>query len=161
MLMARHPAKSRVSTFGRFLAAIVAPALLLSASVFAAENAEQQKEEEEVDVSGEWEIELEEPVVDTRPRMLLRQAGSKVTGFYKDEDSDMTMVVGEVEDSEVTLTVVVFVEDEDDLIITYEGTVAENEIIKGVVEFKQEGNDSEKEKSRFTLRKIRDIARSN
>lgn len=158
--MARNPSKPRVSTLNKCLAAIVAPAMLLSASVFAAENNGQKKDKEKVDVSGEWEIELEGPVDDTKPRMFLKQAGSKVTGNYKDEESDKTIVLGEVEGSEVTLKVVVFVEDEDNLIITYRGTVADNNIIKGEVEFKQAGNDSEKHKGPFTLTKIRDINRS-
>lgn len=95
--MARNPSKPRVSTLNKCLAAIVAPAMLLSASVFAAENNEQKKDKEKVDVSGEWEIELEGPVDDTKPRMFLKQAGSKVTGNYKDEESDKTIVLGEVE----------------------------------------------------------------
>jgi hypothetical protein len=155
--MARNPSKPRVSSLNKCLVAIVAPAMLLSASVFAAENNGQKKDKEKVNVSGEWEIELEGPVDDTKPRMFLKQAGSKVTGNYQDEESDKTIVLGDVKGSEVTLIVVAFVEDEDNLIITYRGTVADNSIIKGEVEFKQDGNDSEREKGPFTLTKIRDI----
>lgn len=79
----------------RIVAAICAPLLLLSASIFAAER---------LDVSGDWQLTVQTAADSMKPSLKLEQDGKEITGSYQDEFG-ATEVSGTLEGEQITLEV--------------------------------------------------------